>query len=499
MDKKNAILVMRREGNSINKICDGLNVSKNTVRKVIREDGVEYIPKQYQRKVTFYPKLQEYIHILDQMLIHDLKLDKKSQRSARRYHNQLEALGYTGSYDSVRRYVKKYYEKHTSQLKGSFIPLYFAPAEAYQFDWSEETIELAGKITKIKLAHFKLSYSRMFFVVAYLRESQEMLFDAHDKAFEFFGGVTRRGIYDNMKTAVDKVFVSKYDRKFNQNFLCMLKHYIIDPTACNPASGWEKGQVENQVDNIRDWLFKPRLKFDTLDQLNEHLLQKAVDISKQRKHREIKDKTIYEVFTQERSLLREFAVPFNGYKEITRKADKTCLVSYDNNRYSIDCEYANRSVDVRAYPSKIRVFCDGNEVAKHDRCLDRNKKILNPYHYLSLLERKPGALRNGEPFKDWDLPQSILKVKNILVSKNGGDKQAVEVLLALRDYGVEAVEVACDLAISSNVINSQYIINSITRLKCEENAPILDVADNLKLKNPPIADCNNYDQLLGSL
>ena len=90
-------------------------------------------------------------------------------------------------------------------------------------------------------------------------------------------------------------------------------------------------------------------------------------------------------------------------------------------------------------------------------------------------------------------------MKNILVSKNGGDKQAVEVLLALRDYGVEAVEVACDLAISSNVINSQYIINSITRLKCEENAPILDVADNLKLKNPPIADCNNYDQLLGSL
>ena len=334
MDKKTAILVMRREGNSISKICVILNVSKNTVRKVIREEDIEYIPKQYQRKVVFYPKLQDYIHILEPMLIHDLKQEKKSQRSARRYHNQLEDLGYTGSYDSVRRYVKKYHEKHTTQLKNSFIPLYFAPAEAYQFDWSEETIELAGKTTKIKLAHFKLSYSRMFFVIAYLRESHEMLFDAHDKAFEFFGGMTKRGIYDNMKTAVDKVFVSKSNRKFNQNFLCMLKHYVIEPTACNPASGWEKGQVENQVDNIRDWLFKPRLKFDTLDHLNQHLLQRVLDISKQRKHPEIKDETIYDVFIKEKSLLRKFTAPFNGYKEITRKADKTCLVNYSGTVFS---------------------------------------------------------------------------------------------------------------------------------------------------------------------
>ncbi|ASG67130.1 hypothetical protein fh0823_23180 [Francisella halioticida] len=103
MDKKTAILVMRREGNSISEICTSLNVSKNTVRKIIREKDVEYIPKQYQRKVTFYPKLQDYIKILEEMLAHDLKLEKKSQRSTRKYHNQLEALGYTGSYDSVRK------------------------------------------------------------------------------------------------------------------------------------------------------------------------------------------------------------------------------------------------------------------------------------------------------------------------------------------------------------------------------------------------------------
>ena len=331
------------------------------------------------------------------------------------------------------------------------------------------------------------------------RESQEMLFDAHDKAFEFFGGVTSRGIYDNMKTAVDKVFISKSERKFNHHFLCLMKHYVIEPTACNPASGWEKGQVENQVDNIRDWLFKPRLKFDTLEQLNDHLLQRVLDISKKRKHPDIRDRTIYDVFTQEKNLLREFNTPFNGYKETTRKSNSLCLVEYDTNKYSIDCEYANRQVDVRVYPHKINVFCDGQNIGKHHRCLDRHKKILNPYHYLSLLDRKPGALRNGEPFKDWDLPESILKVKDILMSKQGGDRQAVDVLLALRDYGVETVEVASDLAISSNVINSQYIINSITRLNCEEHTLQLDITDCLKLTEPPITDCNSYDQLLGGV
>ncbi|BCD92479.1 hypothetical protein fh0823_26180 [Francisella halioticida] len=145
------------------------------------------------------------------------------------------------------------------------------------------------------MIYFKIIYMEIIIIYSMPR---------HQKShFEFFGGVTQRGIYDNMKTAVDKVFVSKSNRKFNQNFLCMLKHYVIEPTACNPASGWEKGQVENQVDNIRDWLFKPRLKFDTLEELNRHLQQRVLDISKQRKHTEIRDKTIYDVFRQEKSLL----------------------------------------------------------------------------------------------------------------------------------------------------------------------------------------------------
>jgi transposase len=103
----------------------------------------------------------------------------------------------------------------------------------------------------------------MPFVRAYPRETQEMMFDAHDKAFAFYGGVCRRGIYDNMKTAVDAVFVGRA-RTYNRRFLQMCSHHLVEPTACTPASGWEKGQVENQVGTMRDVLFRPRPRVKTL-------------------------------------------------------------------------------------------------------------------------------------------------------------------------------------------------------------------------------------------
>lgn len=106
------------------------------------------------------------------------------------------------------------------------------------------------------MAHFRLAYSREMFVIAYPRETQEMVFEAHNRAFAFFGGVPACMIYDNLKSVVDAVFTGK-DRKFNRRFLCLANHYPFEPVACTPASGWERGQVENQVGNIREWLFTP--------------------------------------------------------------------------------------------------------------------------------------------------------------------------------------------------------------------------------------------------
>jgi transposase len=139
----------------------------------------------------------------------------------------------------------------------AFVPLSFAPGEAYQFDWSHEVVLINGVTVAVKVAHVRLCHSRMLFVRAYPRETQEMVFDAHNRAFAFFRGACTRGIYDNMKTAVETVFIGK-DRQFNRRFLRMCGHYLVEPTACTPASGWEKGQVENQVGVVRERFFTPR-------------------------------------------------------------------------------------------------------------------------------------------------------------------------------------------------------------------------------------------------
>src|SRR6185437_15142067 len=136
--------------------------------------------------------------------------------------------GYTGTVNTVRRYVRAFGHRH-HPIATAFIPQSFALGEAYQFDWSHEHVELGGVDQVVKVAHVRLCHSRAFFLVAYPRESQEMVFDAHARAFAFLGGVPRRGIYDNLKPAVDAIFTGR-ERRYNRHFLVMCNHYLIDPT-----------------------------------------------------------------------------------------------------------------------------------------------------------------------------------------------------------------------------------------------------------------------------
>jgi transposase len=148
-----------------------------------------------------------------------------------RVFEELRALGYEGGYDAVRRYARRWGEHHASSTAEAYVPLTFAPGEAYQFDWSHEIVVIDGVTTTVKVAHIRLCHSRMMFVRAYPRETQEMVFDAHERAFAFFRGAYRRGLYDNMKTAVETVFVGK-DRQYNRRFLQMCSHHLVEPVAC---------------------------------------------------------------------------------------------------------------------------------------------------------------------------------------------------------------------------------------------------------------------------
>jgi len=479
------------QGKSIKQICRDLGVSRNTVRKVIRSGATAFT---YDRPTQPRPKIDPWRSELDEMLAENSRRAKRDRLTLIRIYEELRQLGYDGGYDAVRRYAASWSRVTQEASAGAYVPLSFDPGEAYQFDWSHEIVILDGVTVPIKVAHVRLCHSRMPFVRAYPRETQEMVFDAHDKAFAFFGGACERGIYDNMKTAVDVIFAGK-ERAYNRRFQQMCGHYLVEPVACTPASGWEKGQVENQVGVLRRRFFVPRPRFKSYAELNAWLQDRCLAYAKANRHPEIPDRTIWEAFEAERPRLVTYVGPFDGFHAVPASVSKTCLIRFDKNRYSVDARAVGRPVEIRAYADRLECWQDGRIVGRHDRDFGRDKTLYDPFHYIPVLARKPGALRNGAPFKDWDLPQALQRVRRRLEHQPGGDRQMVDILSAVLTDGMEAVEVACAEALSHNVHSAGVILNILARHREPPPPLTITTPDALRLTCEPAADCDRYDKL----
>jgi transposase len=479
------------EKKPIKAICRELKISRKAVRKAIRSKATEF---RYERGVQPMPKLGAWLEQLEGLLAANEDKPARERLTLIRVFESLRDLGFDGGYDAVRRYAKSWRKARGVTAAQAYIPLSFAPGEAYQFDWSHEIVLIDGVTVKVKVAHLRLCHSRMFFVRAYPRESQEMVFDAHDRAFAFFKGACTRGIYDNMKTAVETVFLGK-ERQYNRRFLQMCSHYLVEPTACTPASGWEKGQVENQVGLVRERFFTPRLRVKSYDELNAWLLDKCVFYAKAHKHPELTDQTIWQVFEAERANLVAVPGRFDGFHAVTASVSKTCLVSFDKNKYSVSSRTVGRPVEVQAYADRIIIRQDGAIVGEHSRCFGRGQAIYNPWHYVPVLTRKPGALRNGAPFKNWVLPSSLEQVQRKLRGSDDGNRQMVAILAAVLDDGLSAVEAACAEALSQGVHSSSIILNILARKKDPGSAVTIITPEALHLRHAPVADCARYDNL----
>jgi transposase len=401
------------KGKSIKEIARDLKLSRNTVRKVLRSNATSF---EYERGRQPQPKIGPWRSDLDRMLSANEGKAARERLTMIRIFEELRGVGYDGSYDAVRRYAKVWRTERGTAVAQAYVPLSFAPGEAYQFDWSHEIVLIGGVTVTVKVAHLRLCHSRMLFVRAYPRETQEMVFDAHDRGFAFFKGTCTRGIYDNMKTAVDTIFVGR-DRLYNRRFAQMCGHYLVDPVACTPASGWEKGQVENQVGLVRERFFTPRLRVKSYDELNGLLLDRCITYAKAHRHPELREQTIWQVFEAERPSLVPYAGRFDGFHATPASVSKTCLVRFDNNKYSVAASAIGRPVEIRAYADRIELRQDGKLVGSHERCFGRDQTVYDPWHYVPVLARKPGALRNGAPFKDWLLPASIERIRRKLARR----------------------------------------------------------------------------------
>jgi transposase len=479
----------------IKQIARERGLSRNTVRKIVRSEETAF---SYEREHQPLPQLGPHVERLEEMLAANARKGRRERLRLTRIFDLLETEGYTGGYDAVRRHAARWKRSNSQAAAGesvaAFVPLWFAPGEAYQFDWSHEIVVLGGVTTTVKVAHIRLCHSRMFLVVAYPRETQEMVFDAHDRAFRFFGGTCQRGIYDNMKTAVDAIFAGK-DRRFNRRFEQMCSHYLVEPVACTPASGWEKGQVENQVGNVREWFFTPRARFATLAEMNDWLAEQCLKRAAEA-HPEMKDRSVAEVFAEEKGALIGYRGPFDGFQSTDTSASKCCLVRFDRNRYSVDATAANQPVSVHAYADRVVIRQGGEVVAEHARVFGRDRTVYEPWHYVPVLARKPGALRNGAPFRDWEPSPMLATVRQRLGKSNDADRHFVDILMAAREYGLEAVETACAEALAAGTCTSAVILNLLARQVQPVAAEPIATPDSLALTMPPVADCARYDTLL---
>lgn len=487
-----------REKLPIREIARRTGLSRNTIKKYLKAGTIEpkfSAPERPSKLDPFADKLAAWLKT-------ESAKSRKQRRRLTQLHADLVALGFTGSYNRVAAFAREWRaERQREQQttgRGTFVPLAFCPGEAFQFDWSEDYAVIGGDRTKLQVAHIKLAHSRAFLVRAYLLQTHEMLFDAHWHGFRVLGGVPKRGIYDNMKTAVDRVGRGKV-RQVNMRFLAMANHYVFEPEFCNPASGWEKGQVEKNVQDARPRLWQPMPTFPDLTALNAWLEQRCLELWREIPHGRLAG-SVADVWIDEQPTLMPAPPAFDGFVEQSKRVSPTCLISFERNRYSVPASFANRPVSLRVYPDRLVVAAEGQLLCEHERLIQRShhlppRTIYDWRHYLAVLQRKPGALRNGAPFAD--LPPAFKQLQDQMLRRPGGDREMVDILALVLLHDEQTVLVAVELALSEGVATKTHVLNILHRLIDGRvtDGPTIDTPQALLLRHEPKANVERYDEL----
>ena len=407
-----------------------LGISRNTVKKYWEGDNVPWDHKPYNRDATVMtPEVVQFIKdCLDE---DDANGIKKQRHTARRIYQRLvEEHGFSGSESSVRNLVHELRaERKISQV---FIPLRFAPGDAIQIDWDEATVFMDGKKEKINLFCARLCHSCAPYVIAYKRQNLESFLDAIIHAFQYFGGVPGRLIFDNARVAVKSGFGAQAAAQ--DDYSQLAAHYGFQPVFCNPASGNEKGLVENLVGYIRRNVCVPLPRVKNLEELNAKLLAKCTQYLNHQV--EGRPARVGVMLDEDRTALR----PMPRYTpDIAEKVYPTVsrysTVLFETNHYSVPCKYRGKSTTVKAYPNHVEIWIEGSMVARHDRLFGRKEESLDMQHYLPILAQKGRAIRYARPVQN-AVPAEFI---DWLECQELTSKEIVEMLSQCLEVGYIAV------------------------------------------------------------
>ena len=384
------------EGKSIRQIARERHHDRRTVRAAIRDAG----PSRYNlNRPRSRPVLGPFVATIDDWLAGDQFSPPKQRHTARRiYHRLIKEHGYTGGESTVREYV----HKHRVRQSQVFIPLSYEPGEDAQVDFGEAVVIIKGRPVTVQVFVGRLCYSKIPFLVASPNQQQEALFEGHDKTFNFFGGVPHTVWYDRMSQAVKKAIPGSRPEE-QEAFIAFRSHYLFDSRFCNPREAHEKGLVENLVGYARRNYMVPLPVVDSFRELNELLKQRCQAEAGRRLRGETL--TIGQMWEQERSQLLPLpAHPYPCCRTVPVRPNRFSMVTFQTNRYSVPVERASNVLLLRAFVDRVEITDGTRVVAAHERCYGREQDILDVFHYLPLLKKRPGAFDHARPLKMWSHP-----------------------------------------------------------------------------------------------
>ncbi len=484
---------------SIRAIHRELGYDRETIRKAITQPA----PQPYQLKQPRpAPVLGPYKTNIDQLLEESDQQRRKQRYTAHRIYELLQEQGYPGSEGAVHNYVCQQRKKRNGK-KDAYLPLEFDPGMDAQVDWTEAEVILAGERVIVQVFLMRLNYSKVRFVMAFPFQKQEAFFEGHNQAFHFFEGVPRRITYDNLKTAVYRI-LEGHNRQEQEAFKRFRSHYLFESNYCNPAQGHEKGGVENDAGYAQRNFFSPLLAVDSYAELNRVLLERCQKNVERRIRG--KSETVAQLWASEKPLFlplpeRDFAactthlVHPNAYSQ----------VEFDTNRYSVPVERRNAQLVLEAYPFRIRILSGEGLVVEHPRCFGREQDVIEPLHYLPLLEQRPGAFEHAVPIRRWRTAwpaayEQLLTELRQHWPEGRGVREFIAILKLHSEYPGQYVEQAVQAAVGLGASHLDGVRLCLRQLLEEHQLiPSLNLSDRPTLANmgqQPV-DLHQYDQLLG--
>lgn len=390
------------EKKSIRAISRETGIARNTVSKYCEGEILPGTRKEYNRDNSIVT--DEIEAFIKSCIFEDLTENhRKQNHTAKRIYDRLcDERGFTGGESTIRRYVKSLRD----DTKEASIPLEFDAGEAMQIDFGEAYGYYKGSKIKFQIFCARLCHSAMPFVFAAPRKNAETFLEGIKLAFEFFGGVPKRVIFDNDKVAVQKSYGKT---AVSQSYLhAMMAHYVFHMDFCNRASGNEKGLVEGLVGWSRRNILVPIPRFDSFESLNDQILNRCIKYGDQHKipNRKL---SVKEQFTHEKmKLLPLPKYSFNTAKRSEARVDTFGLVKADGSRFSVPHELVDKFVTVNLYATRVEITLRNDSVSRHERPISKGETVFDLAHYIDLLERKPRAILNAKPVKQ-TLSEPLMK------------------------------------------------------------------------------------------